>query len=93
MSIAAGFSKPVSLIKMDDREELLHIIALHYTLLRSKAELDPLKMGLEALGVKDAMTAYPDLFENFFTEAGIKPLTAGVVTLMSCLQWNCCCGS
>ena len=41
-------------------------------------------MGLEALGIKDAMTAYTYLFENFFTEVGIKTLTAGVVTLMSC---------
>ena len=49
MSIAGGFSKPVSLMKMDDQEELLHITSLH------KAELDQLKMGLEALGVKDAM--------------------------------------
>ena len=31
--------------------------------------------------------------ESFFTEVGIKPLTAGVVILMSCLQCNCCCGS
>ena len=90
MSIAAGFSKPVSLMKMDDREELLHIISLHYTLLRSKAELDQLKMGLEALGVKDAMKVYPDLFESFFTEVGIKPLTAGVDVLfvMQLLLWK-----
>ena len=69
--------------------------SLLFTTLCCEARLNSinLKMGMEALGVKDAMTAYPDLFENFFTEAGIKPLTAGVVTLMSCLQWNCCCGS
>ena len=33
------------------------------------------------------------MFESFFTEVGIKPLTADVIILMFCLQWNCCCGS
>lgn len=77
MTIESGFSKPVSIMTMDDREELVHIVALHYTLLRSKAELDQLKMGLQSVGVADAMKAYPDLFEGFFTEVGMKCLTAG----------------
>ena len=64
-------------MEMADKQELIHIITLHHTLLKCKAELDQLKGGLQALGVGDAMKAHPDLFEKFFTEAGLTTMTAG----------------
>ena len=42
---ASGYTKPLFRAEMEDREEISRTIALHYTLLQSKAEMDQLKQG------------------------------------------------
>ena len=76
--IDAGFCKPLTSITIEDKEEIIHTIALHHTILKSKAELDDLKRGLGALGVLDMLENYPDLLKSFFTTSGVKPITAGM---------------
>ncbi len=65
-------------ITMARKQELVHILMLHYTLLRNKAVLDQLKAGLSTLGVLDAMAKYPTLLEAFFISGQQPPLTAGI---------------
>ena len=78
MIIDAGYSKPVSVITIDEKDELAQVLRVHYTLLKNKAEMDQLKNGLSELGVGEAMNKYPDLLEQLFLAAKSTPLTAGI---------------
>ena len=78
MIINAGYSKPISHITISERQGLVNTIALHYTLLRNKAELDQLKAGLSELGVGEAMQSSPKLFEPMFIPSGVMPLPASM---------------
>uniref|UniRef100_A0A1X7VJU3 HECT domain-containing protein n=1 Tax=Amphimedon queenslandica TaxID=400682 RepID=A0A1X7VJU3_AMPQE len=49
--IDAGFNKPINSLELSNKEELTKTIKIHYTLLRSKAELDQLTRGLSILGI------------------------------------------
>ena len=44
-----GVPKPSSLFRMIDRDTILSSIAMHYSIIKSKAELDQLVQGLETL--------------------------------------------
>ena len=54
----------------------MHIF-LHYTIFRSKAELDQLKAGLNVLGVCDEMKNNPGIFKDYFT-VRVEKLSAGL---------------
>ena len=73
----AGYTKPVAVISVTAKAELITTLSLHYTLLRSKAELDQLRGGLFALEVLDNMKKYPSLLEPWFVAGKTAPLTAG----------------
>lgn len=64
-----GITRAPSLV---GKETIVKALALHCTILRSKAELDQLKNGLHTLGVADAMATTPGLFEPFFTDSSIE---------------------
>lgn len=73
----AGYTKPVALITIADRDEFVDVIKRHYVLLRSKAALDQLRNGLHAFGVADSLKEHPQLLEDFFVAGKLSPLTAG----------------
>ena len=73
----AGFTKPVTLLKLEDREEVILVVALHNALLKSKAELDQLIEGMSVLGVAEMVQKYPAIMEMFLTSSGNQDLTAG----------------
>lgn len=75
--IEAGFSKPITRLTFADKVELIHIIALHHTILKCKAEVDDLLNGLGALGVDEMLKLYSSLLEPYFTATGIQVLTSG----------------
>ena len=77
MILEAGYTLPVSCIGMEGKPELLRTLMLHHCLLRSKAILDQLKLGLSALGVLDALSKYPTILEPYFVAGKQPPLTAG----------------
>ena len=62
---------------METKEELIKVICLHHILLKSKAELDQLKEGLECLGVLDIMARNSSVLSSFFTYSQQDALTAG----------------
>ena len=60
---------------MGGKSELLRTVMLYHTLLRTKAELDQLKLGLTALGVLDAMSRYSTILEPYFVVGKQMALT------------------
>ena len=56
-----GINKPVSMIRLQDKQCIVNAISLHYLILKSKAELDQLRSGLEILGGAAAMELHPYL--------------------------------
>lgn len=75
--VDAGFSKPLSSITMEIKEELVKVLCLHHILLKAKAELDQLKEGLQSLGVLNIMKNSPSFFLSLFTATEKDTLTAG----------------
>ena len=75
--VDAGFSKPLMKLTLVDKKELMEVLLLHYTIFKSKAELDDMKKGLQSLGVGDMIRLYPDLLQSFFLATGVEPLTSG----------------
>lgn len=73
----SGYSKPITAVKLSDRDNLLKTIKLHHCLLRMKADIDQFQLGLATLGVGDAIKAHPQLFEPLFAHNKTAPLTAG----------------
>ena len=72
----AGFCKPLNSLKLNDKEEFIHAICLHHTILKTKAELDQMIEGLKNVGVLDYIQKYPILMEPFFT-SNEKDISAG----------------
>lgn len=73
-----GFSKPLSMIEVTEKTQIVRAICTHYVLLRCKAELDLLKTGLSTLGLLDELCANPCLFKPLFTTDANANLTAGI---------------
>ena len=63
----ARFSKPLNSLKLNDKEEFIHAICLHHTIIKTKAELDQMIEGLKNVGVLDYIQKYLILMEPFFT--------------------------
>ena len=72
-----GFVKPATSVKMEDRVDIVHAIALHHVILRSKAEMDQFTEGLQTCGVLDVLRQYSTLTRDFFTIDGNSKLTTG----------------
>ena len=75
--IDAGYSKPTTALTMLEKGDLVKALKLHYTLLKSLAEINQLKKGLTVHGVGEAMVNYPELMRPVFTVYGTEALTAG----------------
>ena len=68
-----------SQLQMNDQRGIVRSLCLHQVLLRCKAELDQLRVGLKTLGILNAIEHHPTLFEPVFTTNGKQPLTPGNV--------------
>ena len=75
--LECGYCKPFASLSLSDREDLLHALALHFIILRPKAELDQLKEGLASVGVAESMEMYPEILKSLFVSANGGPLHAG----------------
>ena len=76
--IDCGFTKPPCLLQLADKTALVKALTLHHVILRSKAELDQLRDGLNTLGVASALASNPMLFEPLFTAIEDAKLTSGI---------------
>ena len=66
-----GFSKPLCLLTMDDREGLKKALR-DYTMIKVKAELDQFCDGLKCLGVLDCIKKFPAMMNHFFCKCESK---------------------
>ncbi len=62
---------------MVEKGALVKALKLHYTLLKSLAEINQLKDGLSVHGVGEAMVNYRELMRPIFTVYGTEAPTAG----------------
>lgn len=83
--IESGYSKPICTITLAEKEELVRVVKLHYTLLRNKAETDQLKRGLSILGLGEALETHTNLLQPMFLAEKSTPLTAGLYDLCNTL--------
>ena len=76
-TMEAGYTLPLTSLKLDNREDLIKTLRLHHVILRSKAVLDQLMSGLSCLGVLEAIQRNPVLFQPFFIADKQVKLTSG----------------
>lgn len=76
-----GYTKPSVLVTLQDKEELIQIIALDYLVYRSQAEIDQLIEGLKTAGVLELLRNQPEQMSAVFC-GGQKELTADRVAEM-----------
>ena len=72
-------SKPTSGIRETDRDGIVSSICLHFVVLATKAELDQLVDGLNALGVLSLVKNNPILGRQLFVQGSPKELTAMIL--------------
>ena len=75
----AGYNKNLQYVTVEDKEEMIRTLFLHYTIYRNKAEL---KLGLNILGIADEMKVNSEIFNSYFTCNDHElPLSAGLYKL------------
>ncbi len=77
MTLEAGYSKPVAVISMKDKEELIDVLLRHHSLYRSKAVLDQFQEGLGVSGVRYAVHNHGKLLKSLFVTGLLPLLSAG----------------
>ena len=77
--LECGFTKPVALLKLGDKSDLIHAVTLHKVVLCSLAELDQFRDGMATLGVADSLQQYHPLYASFYCMGSGDSLTSGTV--------------
>ena len=73
----AGYTKPLNLVTMEMKGQLIRALLIHFGLLCVKAELDQFKEGLLKGILLIEIQHNHSLFLPVFTSDGEEPLTAG----------------
>ena len=90
---AAGYTKPLNQVLLENRNHLIRALAVHFGLLIIKAEIDQFKEGLlKGMQLLVEIQKHPELFAPVFTCAGEQPLTAGnyVRMYINCIYMHVC---
>ena len=69
-----GYSKPI--VKYEDKEDFLHAICMHSTILASQTELNQFMDGLKLYNALNIIRAIPDSARSLFQNVGCKKLSA-----------------
>ena len=70
-----GFTKPLSLVHLSDKQEIVSNLITFHLFIKVKAVMDQFKKGLDEAGVLQYMTKYFDIMTPLFVNEEI-PLTA-----------------
>ena len=73
-----GFKKPITTLKLEDKDELIQAVALHSVLLKSLVEATQFRDGLSVLSVQESMKKNPDLFMPYYCLAKSDVLNSGM---------------
>ena len=71
-----GFTLPADCVQQAMKPSIVKSLSLHH-LLRSKAELDQFRDGLDCLRVLDCIKSKPEIMRQYFSFPN-DPLTAGI---------------
>ena len=74
-----GFNKPLPTLKMCDVDPLIKCVALHYTVLKIKSELDQFMSGLDEAGCLNVIQKFPHLMRPLFVAPNTPNINAGIV--------------
>ena len=80
--LECGFTKPVALLKLGDKSDLIHAVTLHKVVLCSLAELDQFRSGMATLGVAESLQQYHPLYASFYCMGSGDSLTSGMIKTM-----------
>lgn len=73
-----GITKPVMMMKLDDRSTIISAACLHYAVLGSLAELEQLKRGLQTAQLATLLDKHTNLFKELFLHSK-KLITADFI--------------
>jgi len=73
---ATGFSKPLSLLTIADRSDLLHVLLDFHLMAKVNSEMDQFKKGLGTFNFINHLKQNPKLWKPYFVFMD-KKLTAG----------------
>ena len=82
-----GVSKPGCQIQFSDRQQIIDVMCLHYTVLNCLAELEQLSRGLTVQKFNYIMECYPALLRKVF-QPPIQPITSGMVEDMFVVDFS-----
>lgn len=86
-----GYNKPVALVRLEDKPNIIQTISLHKVILASLVELSQFRKGISCLGVSTALKEYPQLLYTFFSVEYKEELSSGVYMkcgYMLCMKRN-----
>ena len=76
--LETGYRKPFDLFVLEDKEEIVNVIATYHTIVKVKAIIDQFMCGLQCLSsMHEAIKYYPDLMKPLFVHDN-KQLSSGL---------------
>lgn len=75
--LECGFTKPVSLLNLEDKPELIHAVTLHKVVLCSLAKFEQFCNGMASLGVAESLKQNHHLYTPFYCIGAGDMLTSG----------------
>jgi phenylalanine-4-hydroxylase len=75
--LVTGFRRSLQSITINEKSTLITCLTDYHCLLKSKAEMDQFLMGLETLGIHQAIKDMPDTLKCFFVTDVDNMITAG----------------
>ena len=75
--VQAGYTKPLNLVSLEAKGQMIRTLLSHYGLLQVKAELDQFKEGLLKGMLLVEIQKNAESFLPVFTSVGEQPLTSG----------------
>ena len=84
----AGLSFPSNSVKIENVDDIVRSLAMHFLVYSCKAELDQLKAGVSELGILSLIHSYPKLFKPLFTVTGKPQLTPDYVAAAFKVCWS-----
>ena len=77
--LETGYSKPLHLICLEDKEIIINVVTNYHCIIKPKASMDQFLEGLEC-GVAEAMKVYPAIMKSLFYPSA-SDLTAGIIII------------
>lgn len=81
-----GYRKAV---KLENRDEIVQVMANYHTLLKVKAQIDQFLDGLRCLLIDEEIQRYPQLMQPLFVQKAGKKLTAGKCAFIVLNSFKC----